>query len=133
MLSSQVTAGANIRASDHNNIYKDIVLGNLVFGTDTDGATVTFDLSDVTKGKVRSVTLGGNRTLAVSNVTANSAFLIILKQDATGSRTVTWWSGIKWPNATAPVLTTTANRYDIFQFLYDGTNYYGTVVGQNLG
>lgn len=33
--------------------------------TDTDGATVTFNIAN---GRKRQVTLGGNRTLAVSNV-----------------------------------------------------------------
>lgn len=102
----------------------------LAYTSDTDGATVTFDMS---ASNVHTVTLGGNRTLAVSNVSTGQAFVIILKQDATGSRTVTWWAGIKWPNATAPTLTTTASRWDVFSFIYDGTNYYAAVVGQNLG
>lgn len=97
---------------------------------DTDGATITFNMS---AGNLHSVELGGNRTLAVSNVATNQSFIVILKQDGTGSRTVTWWSGIKWVDATVPTLTTTINRYDIFVFIYDGTNYYGSIYGQNIG
>jgi hypothetical protein len=101
-----------------------------VLTSDTDGTTITFNMN--TSG-VHTVTLGGNRILAVSNVSSPQFFVIILKQDGTGSRTVTWWSNILWAGASAPTLTTTINRYDIFSFFYDGTNYYGAIVGQNFG
>ena len=97
---------------------------------DSDDTTITFNMNT---SNIHSVTLGGNRTLAVSNVASGQSFIIILKQDGTGSRTVTWWSGIKWAGAAAPTLITTASRWDIFAFLYDGTNYYGSIVGQNFG
>ncbi|PWU05318.1 MAG: hypothetical protein C5B43_03470 [Verrucomicrobia bacterium] len=97
--------------------------------TDTDGATITFDM---TASNIHTVTLGGNRTLAVTNVASGQAFVIILKQGS-GGQTVTWFANIKWPNATTPTLTTTASRYDVFGFIYDGTNYYGSIIGQNLG
>lgn len=100
------------------------------YTNDSDGATITFDM---TASNVHNVTLAGNRTLAVSNVSTGQGFLIILKQDGTGSRTVTWFSNIKWVGATAPTLTTTAGRWDVFSFLFDGTNYFGFIVGQNLG
>lgn len=100
------------------------------YTTDTDGATVTFNMS---ASNIHTVTLGGSRTLAVSNVSTGQAFVIILLQDGTGSRTVTWWGSIKWAGAAAPTLTTTASRYDIFSFIYDGTNYYGAAVGYNFG
>lgn len=99
------------------------------YTSDSDGSTVTFDM---TSSNVHNVTLGGNRTLAVSNVSTGQAFIIILKQGS-GGQTVTWWSSIKWAGAAAPTLTTTASRWDIFAFIYDGTNYYGSIVGLNFG
>ena len=51
--------------------------------------------------------------------------LLVLKQDSTGSRVVTWPSAVKWPGGTAPTLTTAANSIDIISFYYDGTSYYG--------
>jgi hypothetical protein len=58
---------------------------------------------------------------------------LILKQDGTGSRTVTWWSGILWTAGTTPTLTTTINKYDIFMFLRISSGVYlGFTVGQNL-
>lgn len=101
------------------------------YTSDSDGATITFDLS---ASNVHTVTLGGNRILALSNVSTGQAFIIRLVQDGTGSRTVTWFTTIKWPNATAPTLTTTASRVDTFGFICTGSNTYdGYVLGQNLG
>ena len=79
------------------------------------------------------MTLGGNRTLAISNETAGQCFIIKLIQDGTGSRTVTWFSTIKWAGGTAPTLTTTADKADTFGFLCTGTDTYdGFVIGQNI-
>lgn len=98
--------------------------------TATDGPTVTFDLS---QGNIQKVTLGGNRTLAISNVSVGQAFIIRLTQDSTGSRTVTWWSGISWVDGSPPTLTTTPGKTDVFGFLCTGTNTYdGYIVGQNI-
>jgi len=98
--------------------------------TATDGATVTFNLAT---SRLQIVTLEGNRTLALSNAAASMTFCITLKQDATGSRTVTWFSGITWAGGQAPTLTTTASKADTFGFICTATNtYYGFIVGQNI-
>lgn len=98
--------------------------------TNSDSSTITFDLS---VSKIHTVTLGGNRTLAVSNVSPGMVFIITLKQDNNGGRTVTWWSGISWAGGYAPVLTTTAGKADTFGFICtDNNTYYGYVVGQNI-
>lgn len=54
--------------------------------TDTDGATVTMDMS-VSR---HQVILGGNRTLALTNLSTGQVTIADLIQDSTGSRTVTW-------------------------------------------
>ena len=61
---------------------------------------------------------------------SGKSFIMFLKQDATGSRTVTW-STVKWANSTNPTITATASRQDIYSFFSDGTNWYGVNVGQN--
>jgi hypothetical protein len=97
---------------------------------DTDAVTVTFDMALSDK---HTVTLAGNRTLALANVGVGQAFIIVLVQDATGSRTVTWFSGIKWPGGTVPTLTTAANKADAFSFLCTAAGaYYGFTMGQNM-
>lgn len=97
---------------------------------DSDASTITFDLS---KGNIHSVTLRGNRSLQVTNVKVGQIFIIRLKQDSTGSRTVNWWSGIKWVDGVEPVLTTTPNKTDVFGFICVGEGSYdGFIIGQNL-
>jgi hypothetical protein len=97
--------------------------------TDADAATVTFDLSLSDK---HQVVLGGNRTLALVNDDDGQTFLLILQQDATGSRLVSWWAGILWPGGTVPTMTTTANKRDVFSFMRLSTGVYlGWLVGAN--
>ena len=96
----------------------------------TDGATVTADLS---KRGLHTVTLGGKRTLAISGATTGQVFILRLIQDATGSRTVTWFSTIKWADGVAPTLTTTASKEDTFGFIVTASGKYNAyIIGQNV-
>ena len=87
----------------------------------------TISLAD---GSFQVLTLTGSATITMPTATAGRSFILLLKQDGTGSRTVTW-STVKWPGGTAPTITSTASRQDIYSFFADGTNWYGTTVGQN--
>jgi len=87
----------------------------------TDSGTIALDWNN---SNVQSVTLGGNRTFTFANPLTGGRYLIVLKQDGTGSRTVTWPT-IKWRGGTAPTLTTTANKTDLITIVYDGTDYFG--------
>lgn len=88
------------------------------------GTTQTLSL---TSGTVQTVTMTGNCTFTMPTATAGKSFILIAVQDATGSRTATFTS-VKWAGGTAPTLTTTASTgRDIFAFVSDGTNWYGTV------
>jgi hypothetical protein len=84
-------------------------------------------------GNVVSVTLTGAVTLTFSGATASTAcsFGLYVKQDATGSRTVTWPASVKWAGGTAPTLSTAANAMDIlvFETIDGGTTWYGSLVG----
>jgi len=101
-----------------------------IYFSDVDGATITFD-RDVSK--LHTVTLGGNRTLALSNMAVGDRIILRLVQDGTGSRTVTWFSTIKWGGGSAPTLATTANRVDVFGFLCTSAgNYDGYIIEQNM-
>ena len=84
----------------------------------------------LTNGTVQIITLTGNATITMPTATSGKSSIMYLKQDATGSRTVTW-STVKWAGGTAPTITSTASRQDILSFFADGTNWYGVVVGQN--
>lgn len=92
-------------------------------GTLTDAATISWNL-DVDPNA--TVTLGSNRTLAnPTNMKGGGTYYLIVKQDATGSRTLSYGTAFKWSGGTAPVLTTTVNAIDILTFICDGTNMYG--------
>ena len=94
----------------------------------TDGATVTWnaETQDVCK-----LTLGGNRTLAApTNGTTGQFISILVIQDGTGGRTITWNAVYEFAVDTAPTLTATANLGDLFTFRYNGTKW--LEVGRNL-
>ena len=94
----------------------------------TDGATVTWDVSTA---PVCKLTLGGNRTLSAPTNGATGQFIsLAVIQDATGSRTLTWNSAYEFTADTAPTLTTTASKADLFVFRYNGTVWYE--MGKNL-
>ncbi len=106
--------------------------------TCAENATVTGTVSiDLNNGNVHSVTLTGNATLTFDNPVAtgdSSSFTLIVKQDGTGSRTVTWPGSVAWAAATAPTLTTTANKFDVLAFttVDGGTRWFGFVAGQDF-
>ena len=94
----------------------------------TDGATITWDAS---VAQVAKVTLGGARTLSAPTNGATGQFISLLViQDGTGSRTLTWNSAYEFASDTAPTLTTTASLGDLFTFRYNGTKWLET--GRNL-
>lgn len=95
------------------------------------GGTATLDLS---KGNIHHITMpAGNITIALANQNTGQCFVIRILQDSGGSRTVTWFTTIKWPGAVVPTLTTTASKADTFGFEITGSSTYDAfVVGQNL-
>lgn len=94
-----------------------------------DAPTITVDWS---KGNTQSVTLGGNRRLIFSNGQNGGKYILILKQDATGSRTVTWPSSVRWPGAYGPTLITLAGKTDYIDFIYNGVNYDMVAISQGF-
>ncbi len=97
---------------------------NFNMTTLSDGANISWDLS---QNQVAVVTLAGNRTLdAPSNQVAGATYILIVKQDGTGSRTLnTSASAYKFPGGTEPTLTTTASAVDILTFVSDGSSMFG--------
>lgn len=86
----------------------------------TDGATITPNL---TLSNHFTLTLGGNRALAnPSAKTVGTSFLIIVSQDGTGSRTLSFGTDYEFPGGTPPTLTTTANGVDMISgYVYSST------------
>ena len=126
----QVPSPKALTASD---IADDLITSaklNYTESTLTDQATVTWDAStqDVCK-----LTLGGNRTLAApTNNTTGQFISILVIQDGTGSRTLTWNAVFEFAADTAPTLTTTASKGDVFVFRYNGSKWLEVGRNQNL-
>ena len=96
----------------------------------TDGSTISWNASteDVAK-----VTLGGNRTIgAASSATTGQFISLLVIQDGTGSRTLTWNAAYEFAADTAPTLTTTAAKGDLFVFRYNGSKWLEVGRNQNL-
>ena len=120
----------NTKALTASDIADDLITSaklNYTESTLTDQATITWDAStqDVCK-----LTLGGNRTMAApTNNTTGQFISILVIQDGTGSRTLTWNAVFEFASDTAPTLTTTASLGDVFVFRYNGSKW--LEVGRN--
>lgn len=100
-----------------------IAKASVLSQTLTDAATISWDTS---LGQVATVTLGGARTMAAPTNLKVGTYILHVIQDGSGGRTLTWNSVFKWPAGVAPTLTSTAGRRDLFSFVSDGTNLYGS-------
>ena len=98
---------------------------NFDLGVLTDAANIAWDLDP---NQIAQVTLAGNRTLNnPGNMNDGGVYVLRVKQDATGSRTLAYASSYKFPGGVAPVLSTGANDIDILTFLSDGTDMLGVI------
>lgn len=121
---SEVNAGTNT-----SHVTTPSTIQSKLYSTQTltDGASIAWDLS---LGAFATVTLGGNRTLSnPTNLVAGASYILIVKQDATGSRTLSYGTAYKFSSGTKPTLSTGANAVDIICFLSDGTSLYGSFLG----
>ena len=124
------TAASKVFTADANGLTK---VSGAVLNTEdtlTDQSTIAWD---VIASPVAKVTLAGNRTIAAPSGTTPAAgqfVSLLIIQDGTGSRTITWNAVYEFASDTAPTLTTTANLGDIFIFRYNGSKW--LEVGRNL-
>jgi hypothetical protein len=103
---------------------KELVLGgDYIEGVVAIGNSATAKTISLANGTFQTVTMTGNCTFTMPTAIAGKSFILIVSTGA-GSFTGTFTS-VKWPNNTAPTLTTTATRWDILTFASDGTNWYG--------
>ena len=99
--------------------------------TPAGAATATLDCSLADRHLITMP--AGNITIALSNVTVGQYVQVEITQDGGGSRTVTWFTTIKWAGGVAPTLTTTASKRDVLGFICTGTDTYdGYIIGQNI-
>jgi hypothetical protein len=124
------TAASKVFTADANNLTT--VSGAVAYVEDTltDGATITWNVID---SPVAKVTLAGNRTLSAPSGTtpiAGQFISLLIIQDGTGSRSITWNAAYEFAADTAPTLTATASLGDLFTFRYNGAKW--LEVGRNL-
>ena len=96
----------------------------VAIGTVTSSSTIS-----LTSGTVQTATLTASTacTFTMPTATAGKSFVLLLKQAAsTGNGTATF-TGVKWNAVGTPTVTATAGKMDIFSFVSDGTNWYGSV------
>jgi hypothetical protein len=124
------TAASKVFTADANNLTTVSGAVANVEDTLTDGATITWDVID---SPVAKVTLAGNRTLSAPSGTtpiAGQFVSLLIIQDGTGGRTITWNAVYEFAADTAPTLTATASLGDLFTFRYNGAKW--LEVGRNL-
>jgi hypothetical protein len=124
------TAASKVFTANANNLT--IVSGAMLNTEDTltDASTIVWN---VINSPVAKVTLGASRTLALptgTGIAAGQFISLLIIQDGTGSRTITWNAAYEFTADTAPTLTATANLGDVFTFRYNGAKW--LEVGRNL-
>ena len=117
--SSDVVPGVDIYAADHNNMRKDVLLGGRVAESVAGAAIVTLDLSDVTKGNIKTVNLNQNTALRFSGILVYpTVFFVRFVQDSSGGQTVTIdVTGVRYPAGFAPVISPGANQVTGLMFV----------------
>lgn len=95
------------------------------------GATGAAKTIDFTNGAKQTATLDNNATITLTappGTIVLDGLKLILKQDATGGRTVTFTSSatIKWAGGTAPVAQVAANSETMVNLFWDGTRFIGS-------
>jgi len=97
------------------------------------GSSFEVDMSSFTTGNINTLTVL-NQTSGLANEQHHRSFLLQVTQH-TQSRNFAWSSinNVKWPGGTAPTLTTTNDKKDIYSFTTwdNGTTWYARIIGQN--
>ena len=89
------------------------------------GATRTLSYS---ASVLVDMTLTANCTITLANANQGAVMEVLIRQDATGSRTITWPAAVKLPTGFA--LTTAANSATKVRLWYDGSNHWLELQGK---
>lgn len=99
------------------------VEGNTDLGTVGASATLSIASSTVLTA---TLTAGTQTTFTMPAVSAGKAFTLYLKQPASGAVGSAVFTGVKWQNGGAPIITELNGKLDILPFVSDGVNWYGS-------
>lgn len=91
------------------------------------GTAITLDAA---AGTLHWVTLTDSATITITGLVDGAQLLVILEQDATGSRVPTWPADVRWPGGTEPTWSTTPGDVDVVWLLrLDGLGTAGVTLG----
>jgi len=133
-----LTCSGNNPVSMGSTTVSQLVLKDYTETVSVIGDTGTSATLNLANGNVFTATLTGNCTFTfttgVNRYPNAQSFTLILTNDSTPSRTISWPASVKWPNASAPSRTTTANKTDIWSFMTpdNGTTWYGNIALYNF-
>lgn len=106
--------------------------GLAVHAVGNSGSSLTLDAA-ATAGSVKTITLTANCTFTLTGATSGTVATLelILTQDGTGTRLITWPASVKWSGG-APTLSTAAGSVDriVLTSYNGGTTWYGDLVGR---
>ena len=96
--------------------------------------TGTVTLTDAAFPSTRLWTLTGNVTLALPTPpsTKSATITLVLTQDTTGNRTITWPAAVKWPDGIAQQPGAGASTMSVIHLLWTGTAWFGMVGGKSF-
>lgn len=86
------------------------------------GATTSINWNN---GNVQTRTLAASETFTFANPQNGATYILVIKQAAAGNYTITWPT-ISWIGGAPPVMTATANKTDIYTFVYANSTYFGS-------
>lgn len=129
-MNNGAAAAETLRVTSKGNVQvPNYILSPQLYAGGTKTAAFNIDWSN---GPVQEFTLnvsGGTVSLSSStwsNAVTGGCYMLKLIQGSTPTAVSAWPSSVKWGTAGAPTLSTTTGLIDIINFVYDGTNYYGT-------
>jgi len=93
------------------------------------GTVTTAVTIDLANGTVQRMTLTASTmcTVTMPSAAAGKSFTVMVFQDASTGLGSAFFSGVKWPVTGTPITTPTAGTMDMYTFVSDGTNWYGSV------
>jgi hypothetical protein len=101
-----------------------------VFGTKADlGAGVSIN---VASASVFTKTVSAPTTFVLTGVPAAPTFASFILELTNPGTNVTFWSGVKWSNGLAPILTVTGKDLLAFYTVDGGTTWNGIVLGKDV-
>ena len=125
--SSNGTSGTSFSSPYSGNL--NVTSGQAWVSADANGNTTSSTTVNWNDSNIQTFTLNtATTTFAFSNGQAGATYILIIRQNASGSQVITWPAAVAWAGAATPTMTPTASRYDVFTFVFDGSKYFGSYI-----